>query len=559
MNLSEKKQQQNLIAKTLLKCRRAFIFASIFSFFISVFTLVVSIYSMQVLDRVLTSASIETLIFLVIITLFCLVFMGILTSIRSSIFLNISNWLDKKISPILLDSSIESQAKEKTLISQNLRDLTQIKNFIVGNNLSILFDAPFALIYLAVIFFIHPINGIITFCGALIMLKLAFINEKITHKLVEKTQKLQNNLGQSFSMISSNSEVIKAMGMKKNIAKIWHQENNKLQKNSSKLSVKSNSINSISKTFRMALQVITMASSAVLVIYNKMSSGGIIATSILAGKALAPFDGALQLWKSFILAKNSYDNLNKELKISEEKENKIKLPEILGNIKVEKLIFKPENSENILLKSLSFEIEAGQSIAIIGPSGSGKTSLAKILVGVLDPSSGFVRLDGANICDQNFEDIGDYIGYLPQDVELLSASVKNNISRMKNDDDKVIAAAKFCDIHELILKFDKGYETIIKKGGVNLSGGQKQLIALARAFYDKARFIVLDEPNSNLDSFGEAALVNIIKKSKEAKKTLILITHKPSIALNCDKIMVLKNGEIMAFDESEKVIKQLSA
>src|SRR3989338_7877119 len=236
---------KNILQSAFNKCKRAFIFALLFSFFISIFTLVISIYSLQVLDRVLTSASIDTLIFLTIITLVCLIFLSILTALRAMIFLHIANWLDKEISPILLDNTIEAQLKNKSAISQNLYDLNQVKSFISGNNLAVLFDAPFAFVYLIVIFFIHPINGLITVIGALLLLKLAFINEKITHKLIEKTNNLQNDVAQNFSIISSNSEVIKAMGMKASVAAKWQIGNQKLQKTSSKLAIKSSTMMAI--------------------------------------------------------------------------------------------------------------------------------------------------------------------------------------------------------------------------------------------------------------------------------------------------------------------------
>lgn len=548
-------QHNNLVKSALKKCQKAFFFALFFSFLISIFTLAVSIYSMQVLDRVLTSSSIETLIFLSIITITCLVFLGLLTAFRSFIFLEISNWLDEVISPILLDNSIDENAQNKALISQNLRDLTQIKSFISSNNMSVFFDAPFALIYLIFIFFIHPINGLITVIGAIILLKMAFLNEKITKKSVEEVQDLQSDVNRDFAVISSNSEAIKAMGMKKTIIKRWLAGNEKLRSSSAALSKKSSSMTAIIKSIRMAIQVITMASSAILVIYNKMSSGGIIATSILSGKALAPFDAAVSLWKSFILAKKSYKNLNESIIYDESRQKKIKLPKIKGEVSVEKLIYKQKDSENILLKSLSFKLKPGQSLAIIGKSGSGKTTLARILVGVLAASSGSVRIDGADLSGQNFDEIGDSIGYLPQDVELLSGLVKENISRAENDDEKTIAAAKFCQIHEMILSLKNGYETMIEKGGVNLSGGQRQLIALARAFYGDVKFALLDEPNSNLDSIGEANLNSIIKKAKENGVTLIIITHKPSIAANCDKIMLLEDGQIKLFDDAKKVLE----
>lgn len=552
-NLSPSALQQSLNS-----CKRAFWFCLIFSFFISIFTLASSIYSMQVLDRVLTSNSIETLIYLTIIMMGFLIFLGILTSVRSAVFLHISNWLDEKLSPILFNSTIEFNSSNKNISSQNMRDLQTLKGFIASPNLAVLFDAPFAVIYLIVIFFIHWINGFITLVGGLIMLKIAYLNEKTTKELIDKTNKMQSEVLKDFEIISSNSEVINAMGMKSNVRANWQAGNDQLRKSSSELATISNKISSISKTLRMALQTITMASSAVLVMYNKMSSGGIITTSILSSKALAPFDNAIGLWKSVKTAKAAYLRLNQSLKNYVEDKCKIELPQPKGEIVVDKLIYRLEKSDRLILKGISFQINQGEVIAIIGPTGSGKTTLARLLVGVLKPNSGTVRIDGANIFDQDLEKIGKYIGYLPQDVELFKGLVKHNIARMnvEGNDEDVIKAAKFCDIHEVILSLPNGYETLIEKDAANLSAGQKQRIALARAYFGDVKFAVLDEPNSNLDTEGEIALNKAIAKARSEKITTIVITHRTSVISICDKVMVLKDGEIKAFDSVDKVINE---
>ncbi len=544
----------------LISCKKAFWFCFLFSFFISIFTLASSIYSMQVLDRVLSSNSFETLLYLTIIVLAFLIFLGILTQVRSAIFLYISNWLDEQLSPVLFNSSIEEQGSSKNISSQNMRDLQTIKNFISGPNLGVLFDAPFAIIYLIVIFFIHWVNGLITLVGGLIMLKMAYLNEKLTKDLIEKTNKMQLEVMRDFEIISSNSEAINAMGMKANVRNNWQVGNNNLRQSSEDLTNLSNKISSISKIIRMVLQTITMASSAMLVMYNKMSSGGIIATSILAGKALAPFDNAIGLWKSFKTAKAAYSRLNESLKNYVVDKCKIDLPEPKGEIVVDKLIYKLPNSDRILIKGLSFKIESGEVIGIIGPSGSGKTTLARLLVGVLKPNSGTIRFDGANVFDQDLEKFGKYIGYLPQDVELFKGLVKHNIARMNKDvnDEHIIKASEFCDIHKIILSLPQGYETNIEKDASNLSAGQKQRIALARAYFGDAKFVVLDEPNSNLDSDGEIALNNTIIRAKKNKITTIIISHRASVISACDKVMLLKDGEIVNFDEKEKFLAAIN-
>jgi len=555
-NLQIQQPQQQIIKSALESCKKAFWFCLLFSFFISIFTLASSIYSMQVLDRVLSSNSFETLLYLTIIVLAFLIFLGILTQVRSTIFLHISNWLDEKLSPVLFNSSIEAQGSNKNINSQNMRDLQTIKSFIAGPNLAILFDAPFAIVYLIMIFFINWINGLITLVGGLIMLKMAYINEKSTKELIDKTNQIQAEVMRDFEIISSNSEVINAMGMKGNVRGNWQSGNDQLRKASADLATVSNRISSISKTLRMVLQTITMASSAILVMYNKMSSGGIIATSILAGKALAPFDSAIGLWKSIKTTKSAYLRLSESLKNYIEDKGKIELPTPKGEIAVDKLIYKLPGTDRFIIKGASFKINPGEVIGIIGPTGSGKTTLARLLVGVLKPTSGIIKIDGANLFDQDLEKIGKHIGYLPQDVELFKGLVKHNIARMDKNakDEEIIKAAQFCDVHEIILSLMQGYETPIEKDAGNLSAGQKQRIALARAYFDNVKFVVLDEPNSNLDTDGEIALNNTILRAKENKITTVIITHRPSVARICDKIMLLKDGEVKSFDVASKVL-----
>lgn len=555
-DLALKDRPQQIIKSSLESCKKAFWFCLLFSFFISIFTLASSIYSMQVLDRVLASNSFETLLYLTIIVLAFLTFLGILTQVRSTIFLHISNWLDEKLSPVLFNSSIEAQGSNKNISSQNMRDLQTLKGFISGPNLAVFFDAPFAIVYLIMIFFIHWINGLITLVGGLIMLKMAYINERTTKELIEKTNQMQAEVMRDFEIISSNSEVINAMGMKANVRGNWQSGNDELRKRSADLATISNRISSISKTLRMALQTITMASSAILVMYNKMSSGGIIATSILAGKALAPFDNAIGLWKSLKTTKAAYFRLNESLKNYVEDKGKIELPSHKGEIVVDKLIYKSGGEGRLIIKGVSFKINPGEVIGIIGPTGSGKTTLARLLVGVLKPSSGIVKIDGANLFDQDLEKTGKYLGYLPQDVELFKGLVKHNIARMNKEskDEEIIKAAQFCDVHEVILSLSQGYETPIEKDASNLSAGQRQRIALARAYFGDVKFVVLDEPNSNLDAEGEAALNATILRARTSKITTIIITHRPSVAGICDKIMLLKDGEVKAFDAASKVL-----
>jgi ATP-binding cassette, subfamily C, bacterial len=515
------------------------------------------VYSMQVLDRVLSSNSIETLIFLSLVVLIFFTFYSILNAIRAAIFSNISEWLDKKIAPELFDFSIDKNSGAAAS-NQNLRDLQTIRSFIASPSFALLFDAPFTLIFLAYIFIIHPLNGLVTVFGALLLLKMAFLNEKLTKALIEKNNELQVELNREFETISSNSESLKAMGMRTNVKFRWQKNNDELRAMTSKLNNRINTISGITKFLRLMVQMLTSAVSAVLVVYNKMSVGGIIAVSTLSGKVLAPFDSAVTLWKSIVSTRKSYSRLNEFLRKLDEKTPKIDLPTIRGELTAEKLFYKLEKDDRIVIKGISFHIKPGEVVAIVGPGASGKTTIARLLVGAIEPTSGVIRLDDADLGDQDFEKIGKHVGYLPQDIELFKGSIKDNIARMDYNakDEDIIRIAQLCNIHKMILSFDQGYETEIDKMSLNLSAGQRQRLALARACFGDVKLVVLDEPNSNLDTEGEEALIKTIQDLKARKVTVIIITHKPSIAGFCDKIMVLKDGQISAFDETKNILKQ---
>lgn len=556
MNQQKAILQENLLKEYLLTCKKAFAYNFLFSFFINILTLSTSLYSLQVLDRVLSSGSMETLLMLSIIMLVVYAMLAFLQIIRSLVFTQISNWLDAKLSSTLLASSIAFNSSNKG--SQNLRDLATVKSFITSQAITSLFDTPWSIVYFAVIFFIHWINGFIVVGAAILLFVLALLGEKITKKQVEKANEINVHSMQKIEVIARNGEVIKAMAMTGNITNAWQAINRELTKINNLIGLRSSIISNITKSLRMLIQMVTMAVGAILVIKGKMSSGGIIATSILAGKALAPFDAAVTIYKSLLNTKKSYQRLSIVLKNHEvQNEERTELPVPTGQLTLEKLTYKLPNSDNFIIKGVNIKINAGEIIGIIGPSGCGKTTLARLMVGVLEASKGAVRIDGANILDQDSEIIGKYLGYLPQDVELFNNSVKENIGRMgkKIKDEEIIRAAKLTSTHELILKLPKAYES----NAGNLSAGQKQRIGLARAFFKDPKIVILDEPNSNLDSDGDKALLATIERAKKLKITTIIISHKPSILQFVDKILVLDQGEAKMFDEKSKVLNSLMA
>ena len=532
-----------------------------FGFVVSFLTLATSLYSLQVFDRVLSGGSYETLIMLTIIMIVFSAVLNFVQGIRSTISYKIGEYLDKKLASLTIDLSFTSLKKDaaKNAISQNIKDLHAIKNFIASPNLTHAIDAPWSLIFILVIFIIHPLLGVIVSIGAIILLLLAWANDFFTKKLSAKSNEISVAAYKELDMMAKNVEVIEALRMKKNLISNWHEIYDKNLKVAGELNFKVSIISNLTKFFRGMIYVLTVAFGAVLVITNSMSSGGIMACSILSGKALAPFDAAISLWNGLLSAKKSYERLKNLIKENYVEASNISLPEPKGEIHIEKLGFIPPKTSKPIIKAVNITIEAGDITAVIGPTAAGKSTLAKLIVGILKPSTGFVRLDGADILNWKDEDLANYIGYLPQDIELFNGAVKSNIARMnkKADDKEIIAAAQLAHVHDMILKLPQGYETDIGVWGSSISAGQRQRIALARAFFGNPKLVVLDEPNSNLDQDGEKALLNCLKAAKARGVTVLIISHRQQILEAVDKILVLYDGEAKFFGERNEVLEKL--
>ncbi len=548
------------LQKAILLCKGAFISAAGFSFFINMLMLVPAIYMLQVYDRVVSSGSKSTLLMLTLIVVFLFITLGGLEWVRSQILVKVSTKLEALLSArlfrVAFDLSLNSGGQRAS--SQPLDDLTSLRQFMTGNGLFAFFDAPWMPIYVAVMFLFHPWFGVMAIVTAAILGVIAVLSDKLTGDFLAEANSLSVTGRALVNRNLQNAEVIESMGMLKDVQHRWMKGANDVLSLQAEASSRSALLTSMSKTIRLSAQSLILGLGAFLVIEQQISPGMMIAGSILLGRALAPIDQMIGAWKGFVSARTQYHRLNELLiKVPAERET-MSLPAPRGHLKVENAVVAPPGSMVPVVKGVNFEVLAGNAVGIIGPSGAGKSTLARAILGIWPSAGGKIRLDGADIYAWDRHQLGPYIGYLPQDVELFEGSISENIGRFgKVDPDKVVAACKAADVHEMVLRLPEGYNTIIGASGGTLSGGQRQRIGLARAMYGNPSLVVLDEPNSNLDDLGEIALAKAIQNLKRDKVTVIVISHRTSVLSVLDKLLVMKEGQGILYGETNQVLAQL--
>lgn len=557
---SKFKIPQNEVAQVLASFKKSFRTIGVFSAVINMLMLMPAIYMLQLYDSVLTSRNETTLLMLTLIMLGAYIFMGALEYVRTFVLIRVGAQLDTKLNKRVYTAAFEQSLKQGDgNAGQSLKDLTSIRQFMTGNALFAFFDAPWFPIYIFVIFLFHPWLGVFALCGTAVLIILAYINEKISRKPLEEANAMAIVSTNMASNNLRNAEVIEAMGMLPNLQARWYKLHSKFLNLQAEASEKSGVVTAISKSSTVALQSLMLGLGALLVLENEISPGMMIAGSILLGRAIAPVQLLISVWKQFGSTRSAYERLTKLLENNPEREAGMALPKPLGIISVENVTAAPPGSKVAVIKGLKFAIEAGDVLGIIGPSGSGKSTLARLLVGVWPAAGGKVRLDGADVYLWNKDELGSHVGYLPQDIELFSGTVSENISRFGEiEADKVILAAKRAGVHEMILNMPEGYDTTLGDGGAGLSGGQKQRIGLARAMYDDPSVIVLDEPNSNLDDIGEQALLAALNDLRQRGKTIVLITHRTSIISATNKLLLLHDGTAKMFGPTDQVLAELN-
>lgn len=551
---------RNEIADAIRTRTRVFWSIGIFTAFINLLMLVPSVYMLQVYDRVLPSRNEITLLMLTLIMLGMFAMMSLLEYIRSMVVICISNQLDMRLNTRVYTAVYEANIKNGSSdAGQMLNDLTNLRQFLTGSALFTFFDVPWFPVYLSVIFLFNPWLGLFALLGALLLISLAVINEFVSKKPLAEASKLSIVSGNLASTNLRNAEVIEALGMLPNLRHRWFDLHQQLLSSQRIASERSGRVSAVTKFVRMSLQSLVLGLGGWLAIDGHITPGMMIAGSILMGRTLAPIEQVINVWKSYSAARLSYDRLVRLLETYPQRSTGMSLPRPEGVVSVEGVSATPPgSSEAVVLHNVSFGIQPGDVLGIIGPSASGKSTLARVLVGVWPVSEGTVRLDNSDIYQWDKSELGPYIGYLPQDIELFAGTIAENIARFNDiDSEKVIEAAKLAGVHELILRFPDGYNTVLGSSGVGLSGGQKQRIGLARALYGIPSLVVLDEPDSSLDDAGKKALDQAITSLRRRNKTVILITHRTSLLSMTSKLLLLVNGNVNAFGPTQQVLQRL--
>jgi PrtD family type I secretion system ABC transporter len=541
-------------------CRSYFLTAAAFSLAINLLYLAAPLYMLQVYDRVVASASHVTLIMLTIVLLFALATLAVLDSARAHVLSRASVRLDRFMAGRVVAATFENAIRSGPTRVLPLRDFDNVRQFITGAGIHAVFDLPWAPIYIGVIFLLHPLLGAFALMSAITLVAMALVNEWITREpLAQAGDAAARNY--SFTETSlRNAEVVQAMGMVPGLLQRWRRDRSRVIERQIVASDRAATLTSIIRFLRLAMQSLILGIGAYLVIERLTTVGAMFAASILLGRALQPVEQIVGSWRNLVSARQAFARVNALLLANPVRDLALVLPRPAGHLGVETLVYSRPQSNSPILRGISFAIEPGDVLGVIGHSGAGKSTLARMIVGVLTPTAGVVRLDGADVSTWPRESLGRHIGYLPQDIELFADSVAANISRFRtqDDDNDVIDAANLAGVHDIVLRLPRGYETQVGDGGAILSGGIRQRIGLARAVYGNPSLVVLDEPSSNLDSDGDTALLACIAELKKRGTTVIVISHRPNTLGAVDKLLVLREGLAELFGPRNDVIARLT-
>jgi ATP-binding cassette subfamily C protein/ATP-binding cassette subfamily C protein EexD len=549
------------LSSTLAACRSQFTVVGVFSLVVNLLQLTVSLYMMQVFDRVLATRSTDTLLWLTLVAISAIGVLALLEGVRSQVMQRVAVWVEGRVAPEGFARALEATLRDRPYRMEALRDLAVCRNWLSGPGALTLYDVPWVPVYLGVVFLLHPMLGWIATGGAVILFALALASELATSAPLRQAGTAAMAAQKRADAIARNAEAADAMGMLPALLRIWRSAVSQAVPLQEKAADRAAMLMSATKFVRLAVQIAVLGIGAWLTLKQEMTSGAAIAGSIIMGRALAPVEQLIGGWKNLVQARQALRRLRAFLSMPRLRPDAEPLPAPQGRLTAERLTFGLPGQMTPLVKGVSFSLEPGESLGIIGPSGSGKTTLLRLLVGTLTPIAGSARLDGADLSTWPREDLGRHIGYLPQDVELFEGSVFRNIARLQPDapPEAVHRAARLAGCQEAILRLPQGFETEITDGGAPLSGGQRQMVGLARALYGFPRLIILDEPDSSLDGDAEARLLEGLAALKAAGSTVVLVSHRPSLIQGVDKVLVMRDGAAELFGPRAEVLARLRA
>ena len=552
-------QRRGALTRALAGCRGAWAGVAVFSACVNVLMLAVPLYMMQVYDRVLATGSVDTLLALTVMVAGALAVYGVLEALRARVLARAGVWLDRELgSPVLAGAVAAARRAGGGVSAQGLRDLATVRGCLGGPGVMPLFDAPWAPVFLGIVFLVHPVLGWIGLGGAFALFGCAVLNDLATRaKLTEANASAVRALNAADAAVR-NADAIAAMGMVPALARRWREAGARGLRLQTSASDASGSLSAFAKVLRFGLQVAMLGVGAWLVLGHEMSPGGMLAAAVIVARGLAPVEQLITAWRALVGARAAWRRLRELMDDAHEEDAGTALPRPAGRLEAEKVGYLPPGGREPVLRHVSLRLEPGEALGIVGPSGAGKTTLVRLLVGSLIPTSGHVRLDGAELGVWRDADRGRHVGYLPQTVELFAGTVRENIARLgEAEDEAVVAAAERAGAHGVILGLPGGYDTPIGEGGVPISGGQRQRIALARALFGAPALLVLDEPNAHLDAAGEQALVEAVVRMRERGVTVVLIAQRAGVMAQVDKVLVLRAGEVAACGPRAEVLAAL--
>lgn len=542
----------------LAASRQTIAAAAMFSVAINLLMLTGPLYMMQIYDRVIAGRSWDTLVVLTVIALAALAALTVLDAVRMRLATRVGAFIERRLAPEIFERTVFSALEGHAYRADAVRDLAMLRGFIGGVGMFTLFDVPWLPIFLAIIFMISPPIGWLGLIVAATLLVLALGNELSTRGAYRKAASEQTNGLRQVEAATRNAEVVDALGMMRSLTRWWIAS----LERGGVAADRANDLGGIwlsaTKFVRMSLQVAVLALGASLVMEQQLTGGAMIACSIIMSRALAPVEQAVGTWKQFVATRAAYGRLSAFLARPLPREPAMPLPPPIGALSVDQLAYRAPGADHLILRGVSFSVLPGEILGIIGPSGAGKSTLARLLIGVISPSAGHVRLDGVDIHRWDREELGGHVGYLPQSIDLFGGSVAGNISRLRETTpEAIVAAAKLAGVHDLILRLPKGYETDIGEAGARISAGQRQRLALARAVFGEPRLIILDEPNSNLDAEGEEALAAALRSLARNGSTIAMVTHRPNLLQIASRVLLLADGAVEAFGPRQAVLDLL--